>query len=130
MIFSFFQKKSIYNAVEYAIAAFQLIENMEAHLNAFLDDIFEFSAQEEGSFLSYLNYWEQKERIKNCHTGGYRCSQNLNHSQGQGIGVFSGGSSFCLRGIGLFPEVEKYGIPSKIILTLLLVGDESTFQTN
>ena len=58
--FQLFSKKSIYNAVEYAIAAFQLIENMEAHLNAFLDDIFEFSAQDEGSFLSYLHYWEQK----------------------------------------------------------------------
>ena len=58
--FQLFSKKSIYNAVEYAIAAFQLFENMEAHLNAFLDDIFEFSAQDEGSFLSYLHYWEQK----------------------------------------------------------------------
>jgi ATP-dependent exoDNAse (exonuclease V) beta subunit len=58
--FQVFSKKSIYNAVEYAIAAFQLIENMEAHLNAFLDDIFEFTSQDEGSFLSYLHYWEQK----------------------------------------------------------------------
>ena len=58
--FQLFSKKSVYNAVEYAIAAFQLIENMEAHLNAFLDDIFEFSTQDEGSFLSYLHYWEQK----------------------------------------------------------------------
>ncbi len=58
--FQFFSKKSLYNAIEYAIAAFQLIENMEAHLNAFLDDIFEFSSQDEGSFMSYLHYWEQK----------------------------------------------------------------------
>jgi ATP-dependent exoDNAse (exonuclease V) beta subunit len=58
--FQLFSKKSLYNAIEYAIAAFQLIENMEAHLNAFLDDVFEFSAQDEGSFLSYLHYWEQK----------------------------------------------------------------------
>lgn len=58
--FQLFSKKSIYNAIEYAIACFQLVENMEAHLNAFLDDIFEFSNQEEGSFLSYLHYWEQK----------------------------------------------------------------------
>lgn len=58
--FQLFSKKSLYNAVEYAIAAFQLIENMEAHLIAFLDDIFEFSNQNEGSFLSYLQYWDQK----------------------------------------------------------------------
>ena len=58
--FQFFSKKSLYNAIEYAIAAFQLIENMKAHLNAFLDDIFEFSSQDEGSFMSYLHYWEQK----------------------------------------------------------------------
>ena len=48
--FQLFSKNSLYNAVEYAIATFQLIENMEAHLIAFLDDIFEFSNQDEGSF--------------------------------------------------------------------------------
>ncbi|MGB2313469.1 MAG: UvrD-helicase domain-containing protein, partial [Flavobacteriaceae bacterium] len=58
--FQLFLKKSLYNAIEYAIAAFQLIENMEAHLIAFLDDIFEFSNQDVGSFLSYLQYWDQK----------------------------------------------------------------------
>ena len=58
--FQLFSKKSLYNAIEYAIAAFQLIENMEAHLNAFLDDVFEFSIREDGSFMSYLHYWEQK----------------------------------------------------------------------
>ncbi|MDB2520669.1 UvrD-helicase domain-containing protein [Flavobacteriaceae bacterium] len=58
--FQLFAKKSLYNAIEYAIAAFQLIENMEAHLNSFLDDVFEFSTKDEGSFLSYLHYWEQK----------------------------------------------------------------------
>ena len=58
--FQLFSKKSLYNAVEYAIATFQLIENMEAHLIAFLDDIFEFSNQDEGSFMSYLQYWDQK----------------------------------------------------------------------
>ena len=33
---------------------------MEAHLNAFLDDIFEFTSLYETSFLSYLNHWELK----------------------------------------------------------------------
>lgn len=58
--FQFFSKKSLYNAVEYAIAAFHLIENMEVNLNAFLDDIFEFSSQDDGGFISYLHYWEQR----------------------------------------------------------------------
>ena len=58
--FQLFSKKSIYNAVEYAIASFGLTKNMEAHLNAFLDDIFEFTTQDEGSFLSYFHHWEQK----------------------------------------------------------------------
>lgn len=58
--FQLFSKKSIYNAVEYAIACFGLTENMEAHLNAFLDDIFEFTSLDETSFLSYLNHWELK----------------------------------------------------------------------
>ena len=29
-------------------------------MNSFLDDVFEFSTKDEGSFLSYLHYWEQK----------------------------------------------------------------------
>lgn len=58
--FQLFSKKSVYNAVEYAIACFGLTEKMEAHLYAFLDDVFEFSTQDEGSFLSYLNHWEKK----------------------------------------------------------------------
>ena len=58
--FQLFSKKSIYNAVEYAIASFGLLENMEAHLNAFLDEIYEFNSRDQVSFLSYLQYWEQK----------------------------------------------------------------------
>ena len=33
--FQFFSRKSLYNAVEYAIASFHLIENTEVNLNAF-----------------------------------------------------------------------------------------------
>ena len=33
---------------------------MEAHLNAFLDEIYEFNSRDQVSFLSYLQYWEQK----------------------------------------------------------------------
>lgn len=58
--YQIFSKKSIYNALEYAIDSFGLADNMEAHLNAFLDDVFEFSFREEASFLSYLHHWEQK----------------------------------------------------------------------
>ena len=58
--FQLFSKKSIYNAVEYAIASFGLLENMEAHLNAFLDEIYEFNSRDQVSFLSYLQYWEKK----------------------------------------------------------------------
>jgi len=58
--FELFSKKSIYNAIEYAIHAFGLNQKMEAHLNAFLDDVYEFSTREDGSFLSYLHHWEVK----------------------------------------------------------------------
>ena len=58
--FQLFLKKSVYNAVEYAIHTLGLNEKMEAHLNAFLDDVFEFSSKQEGSFLSYLHHWEVK----------------------------------------------------------------------
>jgi ATP-dependent exoDNAse (exonuclease V) beta subunit len=58
--FQLFSKKSIYHALEYAIASFGLIDNMEAHLNAFLDEVFEFSTKNEGSFSTFLQYWEQR----------------------------------------------------------------------
>lgn len=55
-----FSKKSTYHALEYAIASFGLTDNMEAHLNTFLDEVFEFSTKNEGSFSNFLQYWEQK----------------------------------------------------------------------
>ncbi|MDA9597056.1 UvrD-helicase domain-containing protein [Flavobacteriaceae bacterium] len=58
--FQLFSIKSIYHAVEYAISSFGLTENMEAHLNAFLDEVFEFSTKNEGNFSTFLDYWEQK----------------------------------------------------------------------
>jgi ATP-dependent exoDNAse (exonuclease V) beta subunit len=58
--FQLFSKKFIYHALEYAIASFGLIDNMEAHLNAFLDEVFEFSTKNEGSFSTFLQYWEQR----------------------------------------------------------------------
>ena len=63
--FQDFSKKSIYNAVEYAIASFGLDKNIGAHLIAFLDDVFEYSSKEKGSFLSYLSHWDHKGITKN-----------------------------------------------------------------
>ena len=75
--FQLFSKNSLYNAVEYAISAFQLFENMEAHLIAFLDDTFEFSNQDEGSFLSYLQYWDQKGKDQKIMTPGGTDAVNI-----------------------------------------------------
>ena len=60
--FELFSKKSIYDAMEYAIANFDLVEKIDAHLCAFLDNIFEFKTNNNADFVTYLNYWENKGR--------------------------------------------------------------------
>ena len=58
--FNHFSKKSIYNAIEYAISKFGLVEELNAHLGAFLENVFEFKTNNTSDFVSYLNYWEKK----------------------------------------------------------------------
>lgn len=58
--FDLFSKKSLYHALEYAIASFGLYNRMEAHLNAFLDDVYEFGMRNDRSFSGYERHWEQK----------------------------------------------------------------------
>ena len=60
--FDLFSKKSIYNAVEYALSAFGFDQNTDAHLSAFLDNIFEFKTNNNSDFVSYLNYWDNNGR--------------------------------------------------------------------
>ena len=58
--FNHFSKKSIYNAIEYAISEFGLVGELNAHLGAFLENVFEFKTNNTSDFVSYLNYWEKK----------------------------------------------------------------------
>ena len=63
-----FRRNSLYDAIEYAIEAFGMSETIDAHLTAFLDNIFEFSLKNESDFVSYLSYWEQKGNAVNIST--------------------------------------------------------------
>ena len=60
--FDHFSKKPIYNALEYAITNFGLEKQVDAHLSAFLENVFEFKTNNNSDFASYLNYWEKKGR--------------------------------------------------------------------
>ena len=50
--------------MEYSIASFGLEAGVDAHLSAFLENIFEFKTNNNSDFASYLDYWEKKEGIK------------------------------------------------------------------
>ena len=63
--FDHFSKKPIYNALEYSIVNFGLEEAVDAHLSAFLENVFEFKTNNNSDFASYLNYWEKKGRHQN-----------------------------------------------------------------
>ena len=60
--FDYFSKKPIYNALEYSIASFGLEAGVDAHLSAFLENVFEFKTNNNSDFTSYLDYWEKKGR--------------------------------------------------------------------
>ena len=60
--FDHFSKKPIYNALEYSIANFGLEASVDAHLTAFLENVFEFKTNNNSDFASYLDYWEKKGR--------------------------------------------------------------------
>ena len=60
--FDHFSKKPIYNALEYSIASFGLEAGVDAHLSAFLENVFEFKTNNNSDFTSYLDYWEKKGR--------------------------------------------------------------------
>ena len=62
--FDHFSKKSIYNALEYAIVKFRLVEELDAHMSALLDNVFEFKTNNNSDFVNYLNYWEKKARYQ------------------------------------------------------------------
>jgi len=54
-----FRKSSIYEAIEYAIESFNLNNEIDAYLNAFLDDVFDFSSNKSQNFATYMSYWEE-----------------------------------------------------------------------
>ena len=50
--------------MEYAIAKFRLVEELDAHMSAFLDNVFEFKTNNNSDFVNYLDYWEKKARYQ------------------------------------------------------------------
>lgn len=60
-----FQQENLYDAFEYAIAAFDLVPFSDAHVTGFMDFVLEFSLKEGTDIQSFLRYWDKKGRSKN-----------------------------------------------------------------
>ena len=56
--FSNFKAMSLYEAVEAVFYAFELSCSIDAHLQTFLDHLFEFSQQKHNDILSFIMHWE------------------------------------------------------------------------
>ena len=56
--FSNFKAMSLYESVEAAFYAFELSSSIDAHLQTFLDHVFEFSQQKHNDILSFITHWE------------------------------------------------------------------------
>lgn len=54
-----FLELPLYNAIEYAIIQFQLAEGSDAYLQFFLDEVLDFTQNNNGSLSNFLSYWEQ-----------------------------------------------------------------------
>ncbi len=54
----------IYDAIEYVIQCFLNLENADAYLQFFLDEVFLFANKQAGDLQSFLQYWEQVEHKK------------------------------------------------------------------
>ncbi|WP_047247018.1 UvrD-helicase domain-containing protein [Maribacter thermophilus] len=55
-----FMRNSVLDAMEYAIKAFELGIDSDAHLLSFMDLVFEVEQQKGADIQSFLNYWEKK----------------------------------------------------------------------
>ena len=51
---------SVYELAEYIITTFDLVQNSNAHVQFFLDEVFEFSQKQSASIAQFLDYFEQK----------------------------------------------------------------------
>ena len=58
--FSKFKSSPIYEAVERAFYSFEMSGVFDAHLQSFLDYVFEFSQQKQNDFLSFILNWDQQ----------------------------------------------------------------------
>ena len=55
-----FKSSPIYEAVEMAFYGFEMSGIFDAHLQSFLDHVFEYSQQKQNDFLSFISNWDQQ----------------------------------------------------------------------
>ncbi|MEK9529953.1 MAG: UvrD-helicase domain-containing protein [Flavobacteriaceae bacterium] len=56
---SVFQQMSLYASLEYAIWAFELTDELTAHLQGFLDEVLKLEAKKEATVTQFLAHWEE-----------------------------------------------------------------------
>lgn len=58
--FDAFLQLSLYDSVEYVLRAFDLIKRADAYIQFFLDEVLNYSLENQSSLIGFLNYWETK----------------------------------------------------------------------
>lgn len=58
---SVFQQMSLYASLEYAIWAFELTDELTAHLQGFLDEVLKLEVKKEATTTQFLAHWEEQQ---------------------------------------------------------------------
>ncbi len=58
--FNIFIQISFYDAIEYLLRAFNLINTADAYIQFFLDEVLSFTISKQASFVNFLSFWEEK----------------------------------------------------------------------
>jgi len=59
---SYFNKLSVYDGLEYAIGQFDLIDESDAYITYFMDEVLDVELQKDGGLTTFLSHWEKKKK--------------------------------------------------------------------
>lgn len=81
-----FQQLTLYAALEYAVWAFSLADELTAHIQAFLDEVLKIQAQKEATTTQLLDQWEQhKDHWKVCPPEGRNAVRIMTTHKAKGL---------------------------------------------
>lgn len=81
-----FHQNTLYDAVEYLLRAFQLIENSDAYIQYFMDVVLDFQIKKGTDLMRFLSYWEdQKEKLSISTPEGINAVQIMTIHKAKGL---------------------------------------------